>query len=57
MNANFSLYPNLKKWGFKTTDKNIYHRRVPNLEIFFTRKGKTLPITQNPKDYKTGDLV
>ena len=54
---NFSLYPNLKKWGLKTTDKNIDHRRVPNLEVFFARKGKNLPISQNPKDYKTGDLV
>jgi uncharacterized protein len=57
MKANFSLYPNLKKWGLKNTDRNIDHRRVPNLEIFFARKGKSLPITQNPKDYKTGDLV
>ena len=57
MNANFSLYPNLKKWGMKTTDRNIDHRRVPNLEIFFARKGKTLPVTQNPNDYKTGDIV
>ena len=29
----------------------------PNLEVFFSRKGATLPITQNPKDYKAGDLV
>jgi uncharacterized protein YijF (DUF1287 family) len=57
MKANFTLYPNLKKWGLKTTDKNIDHRRVPNLEVFFARKGKTLPNTQNPKDYKMGDLV
>ena len=57
MKANFSLYPNLEKWGLKTTDKNIDHRRVPNLEVFFSRKGATLPITQNPKDYKAGDLV
>src|SRR5574343_1441482 len=55
--ANFSLYPNFKKWGLKTTDKNIDHRRVPNLEVFFTRKGATLPITKNASDYKTGDLV
>ena len=57
LKANFSLYPNLEKWGLKTTDKNIDHRRVPNLEVFFSRKGATLPITQNPKDYKAGDLV
>lgn len=57
MKANFSLYPNLKKWVLKTTDKNIDHRRVPNLEVFFARKGTTLSITQNPKEYQTGDLV
>lgn len=57
MKANFSLYPNLEKWGLKTTDKNIDHRRVPNLEVFFSRKGSTLPITKNPSDYKTGDIV
>lgn len=57
MVANFTKYPNLVKWGLKTTDKNIDHRRVPNLEIFFGRKGKTLPITQNGTDYKTGEIV
>ena len=57
MVANFTKYPNLKKWGLKTTDKNIDHRRVPNLEVFFDRKGKTLSITQNANDYKTGEIV
>lgn len=57
MVANFMKYPNLEKWGLKTTDKNIDHRRVPNLEIFFGRKGKTLPISQNANDYKTGEIV
>lgn len=57
MVANFTKYPNLKKWGLKTTDKNIDHRRVPNLEVFFGRKGKTLLITQNTNDYKTGEIV
>ncbi len=33
MKANFSVYP--KIWGLKTTDKNIDHRRVPNLMTFF----------------------
>ncbi len=55
MKANFSLYP--KTWGLKTTDKNIDHRRVPNLETFFERKGKSLPITQNANDYTIGDIV
>lgn len=55
MKTNFSKYP--KTWGLKTTDKNIDHRRVPNLEVFFARKGKTLSITKNTSDYKTGDIV
>ena len=57
MVANFTKYPNLEKWGLKTTDKNIDHRRVPNLEVFFGRKGKTLPISQTANDYKTGEIV
>lgn len=57
MIENFSLYPNLKKWGMTKTDTNIDHRRVPNLEVFFERKGIKLPVTQNAKDYKTGELV
>jgi len=55
MIANFSKYPKL--WGLKTTDTNIDHRRVPNLQTFFTRKGKSLPATQNAADYKPGDVV
>lgn len=55
MQANFSFYP--KIWGLKKTDTNIDHRRVPNLMVFFKRKGKELPITKNPKDYKPNDIV
>ena len=55
MKANFSVYPKL--WGLKTTDKNIDHRRVPNLMTFFKRKGKEKPITNNPEDYVSGDIV
>lgn len=57
MKANFSLYPNLKKWGMTNTDTNIDHRRVPNLEIFFERKGIKLLVTENANDYKTGEIV
>ncbi len=53
----FSLYPNLKKWGLKKCDTNIDHRRVPNLEVFFARKGTKLPIYENADDYKTGEIV
>ncbi len=55
MRANFSIYP--KNWGATKPDTNIDHRRVPNLETFFTRKGKKLPVTQTPNDYKTGAIV
>ena len=57
MVANFSEYPNLKKWGMTKTDTNIDHRRVPNLEIFFERKGIKLPVSEDVKDYKTGEIV
>lgn len=57
MLKNFALYANVKKWGLHKTDTNIDHRRVPNLEIFFARKGQKLPITLNKNDYKTGELL
>jgi uncharacterized protein len=55
MKSNFALYP--KKWGLKKTDKNIDHRRVPNLMTFFSRFGKTLPNSLQGNDYKPGDIV
>lgn len=57
MKANFNLYPNQKRWGLKTTDTNIDHRRVPNQQIFFSRKGEKVLISGNGDDYKPGDLV
>ncbi len=57
MKRHFSAYPSKRLWGLKYPDSNIDHRRVPNLQAFFKRKGKTLPITHNGNDYKVGDLV
>jgi len=51
----FNLYP--QTWGLPGPDKNIDHRRVPNLMTFFTRKGASLPVTNNAKDYLPGDIV
>jgi uncharacterized protein YijF (DUF1287 family) len=51
MSRNFRLYP--KMWGLRGPDKNIDHRRVPNLMTFFTRRG--LRITGGA--YQTGDIV
>lgn len=55
MQKAFSTYP--KIWGAKSTDKNIDHRRVPNLKNYFKRKGYALTVTKNPKDYRAGDIV
>lgn len=55
MKANFKLYP--KNWGLAQPDKNIDHRRVPNLMVFFKRHGKVKPITKNAADYAPGDIV
>lgn len=55
MRKAFSKYP--KHWGLKTTDRNIDHRRVYNLQTFFKRQGTSLPVSQNPNDYLPGDLV
>jgi uncharacterized protein YijF (DUF1287 family) len=57
MEKNFSAYPRKWRWLTSHTDTNIDHRRVPNLMVFFSRKGDTLAITQRPEDYSPGDLV
>lgn len=55
MKTHFSSYP--AKWGLKSTDTNIDHRRVPNLQRYFEREGKAVPATTNAADYKPGDVV
>lgn len=55
MRTHFSAYP--KNWGLKRPDTNIDHRRVPNLQVFFQRHGKELPVTKNAQEYKAGELV
>ncbi|MBO9517080.1 MAG: DUF1287 domain-containing protein [Porphyrobacter sp.] len=54
MRANFSVYP--KTWGLKRADRNIDHRRVPNLATFWSRQGARLPLTDNPADWLPGDI-
>jgi len=51
----FGEYP--KIWSLSRPDSNIDHRRVPNLETYFTRHGQSLPATRDPDDYASGDLV
>lgn len=55
MAANFSAYP--KQWGLKRPDRNIDHRRVPNLMTWFRRQGMALEIGREADDYRAGDIV
>jgi uncharacterized protein YijF (DUF1287 family) len=55
MEANFGLYP--KNWGLTHTDKNIDHRRVPNLMTFFERKGEVRMLSKKASDYLPGDII
>jgi len=54
---NWSAYPARTIWGQAHPDTNIDHRRVPNLMVFFSRKGETLRVTPRAEDYSPGDLV
>ena len=51
MKANFKQYP--KKWGLKSTDKNIDHRRVPNIMTYFQRQNFAV----KDQNYLAGDIV
>jgi uncharacterized protein YijF (DUF1287 family) len=55
MARNFSKYP--QKWGARRPDRNIDHRRVPNLMMWFERQGKSKPLSKNAGDYRAGDVV
>ncbi len=55
MLKHFSKYP--QSWGLKRADKNIDHRRVPNLRAYFKRQGWALPVSKKAADYLPGDLV
>lgn len=55
MKKAFSAYP--RNWGLKKPDKNIDHRRVPNLRTYFKRQGWELPLSKAPAAYRPGDLV
>lgn len=55
MAANFSAYPKL--WGLRRPDRNIDHRRVPNLETYFARRGRARRPSRDQADYMPGDVV
>ncbi|MEQ9507327.1 MAG: DUF1287 domain-containing protein [Hyphomonas sp.] len=55
MTTAFSSYP--KTWGLTRADKNIDHRRVPNLERYFQRQGYERAAPAAPEDWQEGDLL
>jgi uncharacterized protein len=57
MAKNWSEYPPKSKWHQQHPDPSIDHRRVPNLMVFFSRKGESLPISSRAEDYAPGDMV
>jgi len=51
MAANFAAYP--KIWGLTRPDRNIDHRRVPNLETWLVRHGHEIDNT----NWQPGDIL
>lgn len=57
MRNHFSVYPSKRIWGLTRPDKNIDHRRVPNLKVFFKRHGENLAISSEAERYQPGSIV
>lgn len=58
MSLHFNAYPQLPEYGTrKGPDQNIDHRRVPNLQRFFSRFGVELPADRDTGHYSVGDVV
>ena len=56
MRKNFSSYP--QRWGLKAPDRNIDHRRVPNLMRYFERHHIAMYEKLKLRDaYRPGDIV
>lgn len=54
MKADFRAYPG--NWGLRRPDRNIDHRRVPNLATYWTRQRARLPVSSDPADWRPGDI-
>lgn len=55
MKRAFGAYP--RNWGLARPDRNIDHRRVPNLRTYFKRRGLALEVAKDPARFQPGDLV
>lgn len=54
MRSAFGAYP--RTWGLKAPDRNIDHRRVPNLRTWLSRRGAALPLPPHASDWRPGDI-
>lgn len=54
MRSAFAAYP--RRWGLRAPDRNIDHRRVPNLGTWLKRQGAALPIPADPSGWRPGDI-
>jgi uncharacterized protein YijF (DUF1287 family) len=54
MRIGFTAYPH--KWGLTRPDRNIDHRRVPNLRTWLTRQRASLPIPPDGSGWQPGDI-
>ncbi|WP_423604855.1 DUF1287 domain-containing protein [Sphingomonas sp. MS122] len=54
MRAHFAAYP--RSWGLRAPDRNIDHRRVPNLATYFRRRGAALPVPEGAGGWQPGDI-
>lgn len=57
MKKSWATYQKQGRWQMKGPDRNIDHRRVPNLATFFSRHGSSLPPSKDARDYRAGDIV
>jgi uncharacterized protein YijF (DUF1287 family) len=57
MRAHFGAYPSKRRWGLTRPDRNIDHRRVPNLMVYFERAGQSRPLAPVASAYLPGDVV
>lgn len=55
MTRAWTEYPKL--WGLERPDRNIDHRRVPNLATYLRRRGAELRLSSDPAAFRPGDLV
>ncbi len=55
MKTDFVSYPT--RWGLIEPDRNIDHRRVLNLQIYFARRDAKLTIPDKLSTWKPGDIA